>query len=44
MSKHGDPTERQAMDHIAKSDEATYRRLTRARKLIDQCMEDLRRR
>lgn len=42
--KHGDPTARAAMDSIRQENKRLHKRLMTARRLIDECMEDLRRR
>lgn len=42
--KHGDPTAREAMDNVRAADKRLHKRLMTARRLIDECMEDLKRR
>lgn len=39
-----DPTAGDAMRRIARTDAKLHRKLTKAQKLINECMEDLRRR
>lgn len=42
--KHGDPTAREAMDNVRAADKRLHKRLMIARRLIEECAEELRRR